>query len=218
MRYVSETRKASLDHIVEINYYIPEKFLVLDPTARKNLEITYNLTDGKKYGTLLWVLDKSVTSMGARTLRRWLEQPLMDINDITMRLDAVGELKDEFMMRMDLFELLKNVYDMERLTSKLIMGSVNGRDLIALKTSIDQLPHIVKILEPAETTALCLLRDEISSMQEVSSLIGQAIVDSPPLSIKEGRVIRDGYNSEIDELRKDAGGGKEWLMKFEAEE
>ena len=218
LRYVSETRKASLDHIVEIDYYIPEKFLVLDPTARKNLEITANLTDGKKYGSLLWVLDKAVTSMGARTLRRWLEQPLMDINDITMRLDAVGELKDKFMMRMDLFELLKNVYDMERLTSKLIMGSVNGRDLIALKTSIDQLPHIVKILSPAESTALCLLRDEISSMQEVSSLIGQAIVESPPLSIKEGGIIRDGYNSEVDELRKDAGGGKEWLMKFEAEE
>jgi len=218
LKYVSETRKASLDHIREIDYYVPEKFLVLDSTARKNLEITANLTDGKKYGSLLWVLDKTVTSMGARTLRRWLEQPLMDLNDITMRLDAVGELKDKFMMRMDLFELLKNVYDMERLTSKLIMGSVNGRDLIALKTSIDQLPHIVEILKPAESTALCLLRDDIDSLKEVSNLIGQAIVDSPPLSIKEGAIIRDGYNVDIDDLRKDAGGGKEWLLEFEASE
>ena len=218
LKYVSETRKASLDHIREIIYYIPEKFLTLDPTARKNLEITTNLADGKKYGSLLWVLEKTVTSMGARTLRRWLEQPLMDIKDINTRLDAVGELKDKFMMRMDLFELLKNVYDMERLTSKLIMGSVNGRDLIALKTSIDQLPHIVDILGPAESIAVRKIRDDIDSLMEVSQIIGKAIVDSPPLSIKEGGIIRDGFNAEVDELRKDAGGGKEWLLDFEASE
>lgn len=218
LKYVSETRKASLDHIREVIYYIPEKFLVLDPTARKNLEITANLADGRKYGSLLWVLEKTVTSMGARTLRRWLEQPLMDINDINTRLDAVGELKDKFMMRMDLFELLKNVYDMERLTSKLIMGSVNGRDLIALKTSIDQLPHIVDILGPAESIAVRLIRDDIDSLMEVSQIIGNAIVDSPPLSIKEGSIIRDGFNADVDELRKDTGGGKEWLLDFEASE
>jgi len=218
LKYVSETRKASLDHIREVIYYIPEKFLILDPTARKNLEITANLADGRKYGSLLWVLEKTVTSMGARTLRRWLEQPLMDINDINTRLDAVGELKDKFMMRMDLFELLKNVYDMERLTSKLIMGSVNGRDLIALKTSIDQLPHIVDILGPAESIAVRLIRDDIDSLMEVSQIIGNAIVDSPPLSIKEGSIIRDGFNADVDELRKDTGGGKEWLLDFEASE
>ncbi len=218
LKYVSETRKASLDHISEINYYVPEKFLTLDSTARKNLEITANLADGRKFGSLLWVLEKTVTSMGARTVRRWLEQPLMDINDINVRLDAVGELKDKFMMRMDLFELLKNVYDMERLTSKLIMGSVNGRDLIALKTSIDQLPHIVDILGPAESLAVRKIRDEIDSLREVSGLIGDAIVDSPPLSIKEGGIIKDGFNSDVDELRKDTGGGKEWLLEFETAE
>lgn len=218
LRYVSETRKASLDHIRDIDYYVPEKFLVLDSTARKNLEITVNLADGKKFGSLLWVLDKTVTSMGARTLRRWLEQPLMDMNDISIRLDAVGELKEKFMMRMDLFELLKNVYDMERLTSKLIMGSVNGRDLIALKTSIDQLPHIVDILGPADCDALRLIKDEIDCLTVVSELIENALTDQPPLSIKEGGIIRDGYNDEVDELRKAAGGGKEWLLEFEADE
>jgi len=218
LRYVSETRKASLDHIRDIDYYVPEKFLVLDSTARKNLEITVNLADGKKFGSLLWVLDKTVTSMGARTLRRWLEQPLMDMNDISIRLDAVGELKEKFMMRMDLFELLKNVYDMERLTSKLIMGSVNGRDLIALKTSIDQLPHIVDILGPADCDALRLIKDEIDCLTVISELIENALTDQPPLSIKEGGIIRDGYNDEVDELRKAAGGGKEWLLEFEADE
>ncbi len=218
LRYVSETRKASLDHIREVDLYVPEKFLMLDSTARRNLEITSNISDGKKFGTLLWVLDKTVTSMGARMLRRWLEQPLMDINDINRRLDAVGEIKDKFMMRMDIFELLKNVYDMERLTSKLIMGSINGRDLIALKTSIDQLPHIVEIISQAESLAIRIIRDDIDSMGEVSRLIGEAIVDQPPLSVKEGGIIRDGFNERVDELREDAGGGKKWLLEFEASE
>lgn len=218
LRYVNDTRKASQDHISKIEHYVPEKFLILDAIARKNLEIAANLIDGKKKGTLLAVIDRTVTSMGARTLRSWLEQPLMDINDINMRLDAVGELKDTFMTRMELMELLGNVYDMERLTSKLLMGSVNGRDLIALKTSLDQLPHIRSTLQSVSCNALKVVENEIENLSEISDLIGRAIVDQPPFAITEGALIRDGYNDDVDELRKSSGGGKDWLLEFEAKE
>jgi len=218
LRYVNDTRKASMEHIRKIENYVPEKFLILDAKARKNLEITENLLDGRKKGTLLGVMDRTVTSMGARTLRNWLEQPLMNRNDIEMRLDAVSELKDSFMLRMELMELLGNVYDMERLTSKLMMGSVNGRDLLALKTSLDQLPHIKKTVSETKADAIISIRNEISALDEVSALIGAAIVDQPPLAITEGGLIRDGYNEEVDELRKSAGGGKDWLLEFEANE
>ena len=218
LRYVGDTRKSSLEHIRNIQNYVPEKFLVLDATARRNLELTANIIDGRKKGTLLGVMDRTVTSMGARTLRSWLEQPLMDINDINMRLDAVGELKDTFMVRMEIMELLGNVYDLERLTAKLIMGNVNGRDLIALKVSIDQLPHIKKTLEKAASDALSVIRSEIENLSALSEAIGSALVDQPPLAITEGGIIRNGYNPEVDELRKSSGGGKDWLLEFEARE
>ena len=218
LRYVGDTRKSSLEHIRIIQNYVPEKFLVLDATARRNLELTANIIDGRKKGTLLGVMDRTVTSMGARTLRSWLEQPLMDINDINMRLDAVGELKDTFMVRMEIMELLGNVYDLERLTAKLIMGNVNGRDLIALKVSIDQLPHIKKTLEKAASDALSVIRSEIENLSALSEAIGSALVDQPPLAITEGGIIRNGYNPEVDELRKSSGGGKDWLLEFEARE
>jgi len=218
LRYVGDTRKSSLEHIRNIQNYVPEKFLVLDATARRNLELTANIIDGRKKGTLLGVMDRTVTSMGARTLRSWLEQPLMDINDINMRLDAVGELKDTFMVRMEIMELLGNVYDLERLTAKLIMGNVNGRDLIALKVSIDQLPHIKKTLEKASGDALSVIRSEIENLSALSEAIGRALVDQPPLAITEGGIIRNGYNPEVDELRKSSGGGKDWLLEFEARE
>ena len=218
LRYVGDTRKSSLEHIRNIQNYVPEKFLVLDATARRNLELTANIIDGRKKGTLLGVMDRTVTSMGARTLRSWLEQPLMDINDINMRLDAVGELKDTFMVRMEIMELLGNVYDLERLTAKLIMGNVNGRDLIALKVSIDQLPHIKKTLEKAASDALSVIRSEIENLSALSEAIGRALVDQPPLAITEGGIIRNGYNPEVDELRKSSGGGKDWLLEFEARE
>ncbi len=218
LKYVEDTRKSSLEHIRSIKNYVPEKFLILDATARRNLELTANIIDGKKKGTLLGVLDRTVTSMGARTLRSWIEQPLMDVNDINMRLDAVGELKDSFMVRMELMELLNNVYDMERLTSKLIMGNVNGRDLIALKTSLDQLPHIKKTLIALKSDALKIVYSEMESLGSVSELIEKAIVEQPPLAITEGGLIRNGYNDEVDELRKSTGGGKDWLLEFEAKE
>jgi len=218
LRYVGDTRKSSLEHIRNIQNYVPEKFLVLDATARRNLELTANIIDGRKKGTLLGVMDRTVTSMGARTLRSWLEQPLMDINDINMRLDAVGELKDTFMVRMEIMELLGNVYDLERLTAKLIMGNVNGRDLIALKVSIDQLPHIKKTLEKASGDALSVIRSEIENLSALSEAIGRALVDQPPLAITEGGIIRNCYNPEVDELRKSSGGGKDWLLEFEARE
>ncbi|MBN2883765.1 MAG: DNA mismatch repair protein MutS, partial [Clostridia bacterium] len=218
LKYVSDTRKSSLEHIRSIENYIPEKFLVLDATARRNLELTENIIDGKKKGTLLGVVDRTVTSMGARTLRSWLLQPLMDVNDIGMRLDAVGELKDSFMVRMEIMELLGNVYDMERLTSKLIMGNVNGRDLIALKTSIDQLPHVRKTLESLKSDALKVVRNELENLSHISDLVEKAIVEHPPLAITEGGIIKDGYSSEVDVLRKSTGGGKDWLLDFEAKE
>ncbi len=218
LKYVSETRRASLDHIESVEYYVPEKFLMLDPKARKNLEITSNINDGGKKGSLLWVLDKTATSMGARMLRNWLEQPLMNINDIDMRLDAVEEFKDGFMLRMDSIELLKNVYDMERLTSKLMMGSVNGRDLNSLRASLEIIPHIKKVLEPAKAHLTRGILNDMDELGEVCDLIKTAIKENPPVTITEGGLIEDGFDEGIDELRKAAGGGREWILDFEERE
>lgn len=218
LRYVSETRRASLDHIETIKHYVPEKFLMLDPKARRNLEITSNITDSGKKGSLLWVLDKTTTSMGARMLRNWLEQPLMDLKDINMRLDAVEELKDGFMLRMDTFELLKNVYDMERLTSKLMMAGVNARDMNSLRASLEVVPHIKEVLKQAGCEMLSSIRNDLDGLEDVCDLIRNGIKEQPPVTITDGGIIADGFDKEVDDLRKTAGGGREWILDFEEKE
>ncbi len=218
LTYLSETRKSSLDHIRKIDKYDYEQYMTLDAIARKNLELSQNIREGKKTGTLLWVLDKTVTSMGARTLRQWLKQPLLSIQSINERLTGVEALKDEYIIRMELFDLLKSVYDMERLTSKIIMENANCRDLIALKSSIGQLPYIVELLEKLNASFIKYIKNDIDVLTDVYQLIDKAIIEQPPITIKEGGIIKEGYLEEIDKLKLASRDGKQWILDLELRE
>ena len=190
----------------------------LDINARRNLEITEKLRDKSKKGTLLWVLDKTSTSMGGRLLRRWLNDPLIDECHINRRLESVKELKEDIMLRGDIVDSLKKVYDIERLASKISYGSANGRDLISLKNSTAQLPGIKAVLSRAKSQMLKDLYTELDELQDIYEIIDKAIVDEPPISVKEGGLIKLGYDEEIDRLKTATTDGKNWVLKLEAEE
>ena len=218
LAYLLETQKNSLDHINKLIVYSTTKYMALDINARRNLEITEKLRDKSKKGTLLWVLDKSSTSMGGRLIRRWLNNPLVDTKQINKRLDAVQELKDNIILRGDLTDSLKKVYDIERLAGKISYGSANARDLISLKNSAKQLPEIKKILAVSQSSLLKELYDELDVLEDVYELIDKTIVEEPPISVKEGGLIKLGYDEEIDKLKTAATDGKNWIIQLEAEE
>lgn len=218
MFYLLDTQKNSLEHINKIIMYNTTKYMSLDINARRNLELTEKMRDKSKKGTLLWVLDKTSTSMGGRHLRRWINDPLIDVTEINNRLGAVKELKDNIILRGDITELLKKVYDIERLAGRISYGSANGRDLISLKNSAKQLPEIKKILSNAKSPLLQELYLKLDELTDIHDLIEEAIVDEPPLSVKEGGLIKLGYNEEIDHLKKATTEGKTWIIKLEAEE
>ena len=216
--YLLDTQKNNLDHINKIILYSVTKYMSLDINARRNLEITEKLRDNAKKGTLLWVLDKTSTAMGGRLLRRWLNNPLIDVSKINKRLDAVAELKDNIILRGDILDNLKKVYDIERLAGKISYGSANGRDLISLKSSAKQLPEIKKILSQAKSSLLTELYSELDTLDDVYDIIDKTIVDEPPISVKEGGLIKLGYDEEIDKLKTATTDGKNWIINLEAEE
>ena len=218
LSYLLETQKNSLDHINRLIIYSTTKYMALDINARRNLEITEKLRDKSKKGTLLWVLDKSATSMGGRLIRRWLNNPLVDERQINKRLDAVQELKDNIILRGDLTDSLKKVYDIERLAGKISYGSANGRDLISLKNSAKQLPDIKKILAEAKSSLLTELYSELDTLDDIYEIIDKTIVEEPPISVKEGGLIKLGYDEEIDKLKTATTDGKNWIIQLEAEE
>ena len=218
LAYLLETQKNNLDHINKLVIYNTTKYMALDINARRNLEITEKLRDKSKKGTLLWVLDKSCTSMGGRLIRRWLNNPLLNVKQINKRLDAVQELKDNIILRGDIAESLKKVYDIERLASKISYGSANGRDLISLKNSAKQLPEIKKILLNANSELLKELHKNLDTLKDVYDIINKTIVEEPPISVKEGGLIKKGYNSEIDQLKKATTEGKNWIIQLEVRE
>ena len=218
MFYLLDTQKNSLEHINKIIMYNTTKYMSLDINARRNLELTEKMRDKSKKGTLLWVLDKTSTSMGGRHLRRWINDPLIDVTEINNRLGAVKELKDNIILRGDITELLKKVYDIERLAGRISYGSATGRDLISLKNSAKQLPEVKKILKNTKSSLLQELYLKLDELTDIHDLIEEAIVDEPPLSVKEGGLIKLGYNEEIDHLKKATTEGKTWIIKLEAEE
>ena len=218
MFYLLDTQKNNLDHINKIVMYNTTKYMSLDINARRNLEITEKMRDKSKKGTLLWVLDKTSTSMGGRLLRRWLNDPLIDIIEINNRLGAVKELKENLILRGDIIDALKKVYDIERLAGRISYGSATGRDLISLKNSAKQLPEVKKLLANTKSSLLQELYIKLDELTDVYELIEEAIVDEPPLSVKEGGLIKVGYNEEIDHLKKATTEGKTWILKLEAEE
>ena len=216
--YFNETQKTKLEHVNKIQIYNTTKYMCLDINARRNLEITERMRDKSKRGTLLWVLDKTCTSMGGRNLRRWLNNPLIDIKEINDRLDAVEELKENMMLKGEIIESLKKVYDIERLIGKISYGNANARDMISLKNSIQQLPDIKRLLSNTKCHLLKELYNGLDELMDIYELINQAIVEEPPISVKEGGLIKLGYNEEIDKLKSATTDGKKWLVELELKE
>ena len=216
--YLTETQKTNLEHINTIKIYNITQYMSLDINARRNLELTEKMRDKSKKGTLLWVLDKTSTSMGGRLLRRWINDPLIDVKEINKRLDSVKELKNSIILKGDIIESLKKVYDIERLAGKIAYGNANGRDLISLKNSVKQLPEVKEILSKTESGMLRELYEELDVLEDVYELIEKSIVEEPPMSVKEGGIIKLGYDPEIDQLKKATTEGKTWIVQLEAKE
>ncbi len=218
LAYINETQMTSLKHINTINIYNLSRYMSLDINARRNLEITEKMRDKNKKGTLLWVLDKTSTSMGGRLLRRWLNNPLIDVNEINGRLEAVQELKENIMLRGEVIENLKKVYDIERLAGKMAYGNANARDMITLKSSLQKLPEVKAVLSQCQSEKLTNLYEELDELQDIYELIEKSIIDDPPMTMKDGGIIKLGYNEEIDKLKTATTQGKNWIVKLEAEE
>lgn len=216
--YLKETQKRELAHLRRVRSYAPGRYMFLDPQTRRNLEIVRSLRDGGRKGTLLAVLDRTATSMGSRLLRAWLEQPLLDPAEINARLDAVEELHGNSFLREDLRRRLKQVYDIDRLCGRVAYGSANARDLLALKNSLEELPALKVLLGPSESTLLADLNRSIDAMDDLTDLLGRALAEDPPVTIREGGLIRPGYDSEVDRLRTVGGQARNWLCELEAEE
>ena len=216
--YLTQTQMTSLDHINKITIYSISRYMSLDINARRNLEITEKMRDKSKKGTLLWVLDKTSTSMGGRLLRRWLNDPLIDVNEINKRLNAVKELKDDIILRGDIIENLKKVYDIERLAGKMAYGNGTPRDMITLKNSLKKLPEVRQVLINVKSEFLKQIYENIDELQDIYELIDKSIIDDPPMNTKDGGYIKLGYNEEIDTLKKATTDGKNWLMQLEADE
>jgi DNA mismatch repair protein MutS len=218
LKYLEDTQKTSLDHINTIKIYNTTRYMALDINARRNLEITEKMRDKSKKGTLLWVLDKTSTSMGGRLLRRWLNDPLIDRKEINDRLDAVEELKDSIILRGDVVDALKKVYDIERLAGKISYGNANGRDMISLKNSVKQLPEIKKVLSTTGAGLLKEIYENIDTLDDIYEIIEKSIVDEPPIGVKDGGIIKIGYDPEIDKLKLATTEGKKWILELESKE
>lgn len=218
LNYFTETQKVKLEHINKIRLYEVQKYMALDVNARRSLELTERMSDRSKRGTLIWVLDKTSTSMGGRLLRRWINDPLLEVDEINKRLDGVEEFKNNLILKGETIEILKKVYDIERLSGKISYGNANARDLISLKNSLQKLPELKQLLKETNTNTLKECYEKLDELQDISSLIEESIVDEPPISIKEGGIIKAGYNSEIDEYKSASSNGKGWIIELEAKE
>ena len=222
LNYIEETQKGSIEQINNIEKYEIEKYMQLDTTTRKNLEILEANREKTKKGSLLWVLDETVTAMGGRALRHWLESPLLNIEEIKKRQNAVDVLYKSNIYRDELREILKSVYDIERLISKVVGGSVNARELTSLKNSLMRLPQLKKLLEKisSDTKDKYFIEffETIDTLEDVYTLIDKAIVEDAGVTIKEGGIIKDGFSKQVDEYRMASSKGQEWLMELEAKE
>ena len=216
--YLTQTQMTSLDHINKITMYSISRYMALDINARRNLELTERMRDKSKRGTLLWVLDKTSTSMGGRLLRRWLNDPLIDVNEINKRLNSVKELKEDIILRGDIIENLKKVYDIERLAGKMAYGNGTPRDMVTLKNSLKKLPDVKQVLSKCKSDLLKELYENLDELQDIFELLEKSIVDDPPMNTKDGGYIKLGYNEEIDILKKATTEGRNWLMQLEADE
>ena len=216
--YLNETQKQEVEHIVSLHTYTLSDFMVLDADTQRNLELTTSIRDGSTKGTLLEVLDQTMTAMGGRKMRQCLLQPLLDEKEIAERLNAVDELKTQIGLQEELREALGQMYDIERLISRISLGSVNGRDLHSLKDSLCLIPNVKAQLQNCRSALLVSFNNTLDPLPELVELIEDGIHPNPPTTIREGGVICDGYNEELDDLRQIVGQGKEWIAAMEAEE
>ncbi|MCI8402854.1 MAG: DNA mismatch repair protein MutS [Lachnospiraceae bacterium] len=218
MQYLTETQKTSLSHLSHIETYRTGGFMVLDTSTRRNLELTETMREKNKKGTLLWVLDKTRTAMGARMLRSFIEQPLLNRSEILARYDALEALNNSYITREEIREYLAPIYDLERLIGRITYQSANPRDLLAFGHSIEMLPHIKRQLAEFDSGILKKLREDLDCLEDLASLTAMALVDEPPVTVREGGMIRDGYNEEVDRLRQAKTEGKTWLAQLEEKE
>lgn len=218
LKYLYETQKNELDHISAIHPYSTGKYMLIDSSSRRNLELVETLREKQKRGSLLWVLDKTKTAMGARMLRSYVEQPLIDKAEIEKRQDAIEEINEHVITREELREYLNPIYDLERLVTRVTYLSANPRDLIAFKNSIAMLPPIKALLTDFRGAMLTEIENDMDSLEELYELIEGAINDDPPILVREGEIIKDGYNADVDKYRKAKTEGKTWLAELEAKE
>ena len=218
MAYMYETQKSTLEHITAITPYSTGQYMIIDTSTRRNLELVETMREKQKRGTLLWVLDKTKTAMGARLLRTWIEQPLIHKDEIIRRQDVVEELNMNYISREEICEYLNPVYDLERLIGRISYKTANPRDLIAFKTSLEMLPHIRRILAEFNSAILKELAGDLDPLEDLYALISRAIEDDPPITVREGGMIKEGFSEEADRLRQAKTEGKDWLAKLETRE
>ncbi|MBQ8185140.1 MAG: DNA mismatch repair protein MutS [Lachnospiraceae bacterium] len=218
MKYLQETQKSDLSHMTRITPYTFGKYMLLDGSTRRNLELTETLREKQKRGSLLWVLDKTRTAMGARALRSMVEQPLICKEEIEKRHEAIAELNDQMITREELREYLNPVYDLERLISRISYQTANARDLIAFKTSLSMLPHIKVLLEGFKSPLMQELYESLDTLEDIHAKIEAAICEEPPISLRDGDIIKDGFHEDVDKYRHAKTEGKNWLAQLEATE
>ena len=218
LSYLHETQKTDLSHVDDLEYYRRGQFMELDLTARRNLELTETLRSKEKKGSLLWVLDKTKTAMGGRMIRSWLERPLLSVTEIDRRNAAVAALAENTMAREELILALQGISDMERLVGRIVYGTAGGRDLVSLRTAMERLPQVKAQLSCFDKGRLCQLNEELDDLNDLAALIGQTLVDEPPFSVREGEMIREGFDPEVDRLRSILHGGKDVIVRMEAAE
>ncbi len=216
--YLKDTQKSDLSHLTHLTPYTDGKYMLLDSATRRNLELTETIRDKQKRGSLLWVLDKTKTAMGARQLKKYIEQPLLSVDEIIKRQDAIEDMLSSVIDTEEIREYLLKIYDLERLITKITYQSANPRDLIAFKISLERLPDIKYILSHFESRLLKVLNSKIEDLQDLYKLIDNAILEEPPISSRDGDIIKEGFNEEIDKLRKAKTQGKQWLADLEAKE
>ena len=218
MWYLNETQKNDLSHISSLKYYTTGDFMLLDVSSRRNLELTETMREKNKKGSLLSVLDKTQTAMGARLLRKWVEQPLLSKEEINKRLDGVEELFNDLFLREEIKDILRSMYDFERIMSRVVYQNANARDLAALKNSIENLPLMKNILSRCKSPYLTELHDQLDPLENIHELISCAIVEDPPFSVREGGMIREGFNEELDTYVKAKENGTAWIKELEEKE
>ena len=218
LSYLHETQKTDLSHVDDLEYYRRGQFMELDLTARRNLELTETLRSKEKKGSLLWVLDKTKTAMGGRLMRAWLERPLLSVTEIDRRTAAVAALVDHTMAREELILALQGISDMERLVGRIVYGTAGGRDLVSLRNAMEKLPQLKAQLSCFDKGRLHQLNEELDDLNDLATLIGQTLVDEPPFSVREGELVRDGFDGEVDRLRSILHGGRDIVVRMEAAE